>query len=158
MLGYSGFKLSILAATLGTDWAAIVATAKGSDGSWSVLGKNVKDASIRNLVQAIQDGLSGAVERKGVHGVKFAAKMQLEVVDVLEQYFASGSNRAALVVHSRHINRRLEHRTVPGRRRGLIWIYVEWMPISHLPLSSATAPLRSFFIGSPRCSWLSLTS
>jgi hypothetical protein len=88
--GYSGFKLSILAATPGRDWAAIVATAKGSDGSWSVLGKNVKDASIRNLVKAIQDGLSGAVERKDVHGVKFAAKMQLEVGDVLEQYFASG--------------------------------------------------------------------
>jgi hypothetical protein len=90
MLDYSGFKLNILAATPKTDWAAIAATAKGSDGSWSVLGKNVKDASIRNLVQAIQDGLSGAVERKDVHGVKFAAKMQLEVVDVLEQYFASG--------------------------------------------------------------------
>lgn len=64
MLGYSGFKLTILAATPRTDWAAIVATAKGSDGSGSVLGKNVKDASIRNLVQAIQDGLSGQLSER----------------------------------------------------------------------------------------------
>jgi hypothetical protein len=38
------------------------------------------------LVRAIQSGLK-AVERKEFNGVKFAAKMQLEVVDVLEQHF-----------------------------------------------------------------------
>jgi len=90
MLDYSGFKLSILAATQDTDWATIAATATESDSSWSALDKRVKDASIRNLVQAIQDGLKGAVERKDIHGVKFAAKLQLEVVDVLEQYFQRG--------------------------------------------------------------------
>lgn len=87
MLDYSGFKLSILASTQHTDWSTIAATANDSDGSWSALGKSVKDTSLRNLVQAVQDGLRGAVERQDVHGVKFAAKMQLEVVDVLEQYF-----------------------------------------------------------------------
>jgi len=87
MLDYSGFKLSVLAAMQDTDWATIAATARGSDDSWSVLTTSVKDASIRNLVSAIQDGLRAAVERKDVHGVKFAAKMQLEVVDVLEGYF-----------------------------------------------------------------------
>jgi hypothetical protein len=90
MLDYSGFKLSILAATKDANWATIAATAKDSDGSWSALDKIVKDASLRNLVNAIQDGLRGAVERKDIHGVKFAAKMQLEVVDVLEQYFQRG--------------------------------------------------------------------
>ena len=38
------------------------------------------------MVGAIQVGLKGAVERKDINGVKFAAKMQLEVVDVLEPY------------------------------------------------------------------------
>jgi hypothetical protein len=88
MLDYSGFKLSILAARPDTDWATIAATAKGSDGFWSVLANGVKDTSIRNLVNAIQDGLRGVVERKDVNGVKFAGKLQLEVVDVLEQYFS----------------------------------------------------------------------
>ena len=87
MLDYSGFKLSILASTQHTDWSTIAATANDSDGSWSTPGKSVKDTSLRNLVQAVQNGLRGAVERQDVHGVKFAAKMQLEVVDVLEQYF-----------------------------------------------------------------------
>jgi hypothetical protein len=87
MLDYSGFKLSVLAAMQGTDWTTIAATARGSDDSWSVLTTSVKDASIGNLVSAIQDGLRAAVERKDIHGVKFAAKMQLEVVDVLEGYF-----------------------------------------------------------------------
>jgi hypothetical protein len=90
MLDYSGFKLSVLAAMQNTDWATIAATAKESDGSWSALDKSVKDVSIRNLVNAIQDGLRAAVERKDIHGVKFAAKIQLEVVDVLEQYFKRG--------------------------------------------------------------------
>ena len=66
------------------------------DGTWPALDKSVKDASIRNLVQAIQDGLKGAVERKDIHGVKFATKLQLDVVDVLEQYFVA-PNLAALV-------------------------------------------------------------
>jgi hypothetical protein len=89
MLDYSGFKLSLLASTPDTDWPTIAATAKESDGSWSALDKSVKDASLRNLLNAIQEGLRGAVERKDIHGVKFAAKMQLEAVDVLEQYFKS---------------------------------------------------------------------
>jgi hypothetical protein len=87
MIDYSGFKLSILAAVQAADWPTISATAKDSDGSWSALGKRVQDASIRNLVGAIQVGLRDAVERKDINGVRFAAKMQLEVVDVLEQYF-----------------------------------------------------------------------
>jgi hypothetical protein len=97
MLDYSGFKLSILATAPDTDWAMITATAKDSDGSWSVLNKSVKQTSIRNLVNAIQDGLRGAVERKDIHSVQFAAKMQLEVVDVLEQYFMSGPKSGGIV-------------------------------------------------------------
>jgi hypothetical protein len=87
MLDYSGFKLSVLAAMQDMDWTTIAATANGSDHSWSVLTNSVNDHSIGNLVSGIQDGLRAAVERKDIHGVKFAAKMQLEVVDVLEGYF-----------------------------------------------------------------------
>ena len=91
MLDYSGFKLSILAAVPTVDWAMIDSTAKESDKFWSILVKNVQDKSMRNLVVSIQDGLRGAVERKEIGTVKFAAKMQLEVVDVLEQYFKNNN-------------------------------------------------------------------
>ena len=87
MMDYSGFKLSILAAAQTTDWPTIAVTATEADSFWSALGKKIKDTSIRNLVGAIQDGLRSAVERKDIHGINFGAKMQLEVVDVLEQYF-----------------------------------------------------------------------
>jgi hypothetical protein len=87
MMDYSGFKLSILAGGQAPDWGAIAVTARESDGSWSALVKQVPDTSIRNLVGTIQAGLRAAVERKDIHGVRFAAKMQLEVVDVLEQSF-----------------------------------------------------------------------
>ena len=56
------------------------------DQFWAALEKKIQDTNIRNLVGAIQVGLKGAVERKDINGVKFAAKMQLKVVDVLEQY------------------------------------------------------------------------
>ena len=91
MLDYSGFKLSILAAVPTVDWAMIDSTAKESDKFWSILTKQVQDKSMRNLVVSIQDGLRGAVERKEIGTVKFAAKMQLEVVDVLEQYFKNNN-------------------------------------------------------------------
>ena len=84
MLDYSGFKLSILAAGPTADWAAIGATAKDSDSNWSALAKNVRDSGIRDLAAAIQDGLRSAVARKDIEGVKFAAKLQLGIVDVLE--------------------------------------------------------------------------
>jgi len=97
MMDYLGFKLSILAAVQAADWVAIAATAKESDCSWSALVKMVQDASMRNLVGAIQGGLRSAVERKDIHGIRFAAKMQLEVVDVFEQYF-KGAYRTGKVV------------------------------------------------------------
>jgi hypothetical protein len=87
MMDYSGFKLSILAAAPAADWATIAATVKDADGNWSALAKKVQDASLRNLIAAIQGGLTSAAERNDIHGVKFAAKVQLETVDVLEQYF-----------------------------------------------------------------------
>jgi hypothetical protein len=87
MMDYSGFKLSILAAAPTAEWETIAATAKESDTSWSLLARKVQDNSMRNLVSAIQTGLKAAVERKDIYGVRFAAKLQLEVVDVLEQHF-----------------------------------------------------------------------
>jgi hypothetical protein len=87
MMDYSGFKLSILAGAQTTDWPAIAATTMEADSFLIALAKKIQDTSIRNLVSAIQSGLKVAVERKEINGVKFAAKMQLEVVDVLEQYF-----------------------------------------------------------------------
>jgi len=87
MLDYSGFKLSILSRKEVTDWQAVAVTAKDSDAAWVILTKRVQEASLRNLVAAIQDGLRNYVERKDVDGARFAAKMQIEVVDVLEDYF-----------------------------------------------------------------------
>lgn len=86
MMDYSGFKLSILAAAQAADWPTITATATEADQFWAALEKKIQDTNIRNLVGAIQVGLKDAVERKDINGVKFAAKMQLEVVDVLEPY------------------------------------------------------------------------
>ncbi len=87
MLDYSGFKLSILAAGPRPDWVAIAASAKESNEFWSALAKNVPDKSMQNLLAAIQEGLKTTVGRRDINGVKFAAKVQLEAVDVLEQYF-----------------------------------------------------------------------
>ena len=68
-------------------WLIMTATADEAERFWAELAKKIQDTSIRNLGGAIHIGLKGAVERKDINGVKFAAKMQLEVVDVLEQYF-----------------------------------------------------------------------
>jgi hypothetical protein len=93
MLDYSGFKLSILGAAPVANWAAISTTAKESDGSWSTLANKIQEKSLQNLVSAIQEGLRNAVTRKDIDGVKFAAKMQLEAVDVLEDYFKRAGKR-----------------------------------------------------------------
>ncbi len=93
MLDYSGFKLSILSRKEVTDWQAVAVTAKDSDAAWMILTKKVQETSLRNLVAAIQDGLRNSVERKEINGVGFAAKMQLEVVDVLEDYFKRGRKK-----------------------------------------------------------------
>jgi hypothetical protein len=87
MIDYAGFKLSLLVARPEPDWTAVAVTAREADGNWAALAKKIQDASLRDLGSAIQDGLRGAVERKDINGVKFAAKMQLGVVDVLEGYF-----------------------------------------------------------------------
>jgi len=92
LMDYSGYKLSILAAGPAPDWATIVATAEESDRSWLALAKKLPDTSLWNLVSAIQEGLRTAVEH--ISSLKFAARMQLQVVDVLEQFFKGGSEPA----------------------------------------------------------------
>ena len=87
LLDYSGFKLSILLGAHAVDCATVDSTAKESDTIWMALAKNIQEISIRNLVGTIQNGLRDAVARKDINGAKFAAKMQLEVVDTLEDYF-----------------------------------------------------------------------
>ena len=87
MIDYVGFKLSVLTKMAAPDWQLISAAARESDTSWATLAPGLRDASLRNLVSAIQEGLAGAVQLQDLNGVKFAAKLQLEVVDVLEGYF-----------------------------------------------------------------------
>jgi hypothetical protein len=79
MMDYSGFKLSILAGAQTTDWPAIATTTMEADSFLIALAKK------KSGHQHSQFGQRNPERPEG--GVKFAAKMQLEVVDVLEQYF-----------------------------------------------------------------------
>jgi hypothetical protein len=95
MLDYSGFKLSALAKAKTLDWAAIQVAANEAKGFWSELQPNVTKGGLKDLMNTIHAGLEEAVQRQNVAQLAFAAKLNLDAVDLLEGHFADAYKTGA---------------------------------------------------------------
>jgi len=87
MLKYSGFKLLVLSRAKSPDWAEIAASAKEERGYWKSLAGQIKDSNLHHLMGSMQSGLEDGVARKDSAHVAFAARIDLNSVELLERYF-----------------------------------------------------------------------
>ncbi len=94
-LDYIGFKIDLLGASPDRDWAEIRRTAKEAPGVWSGIGARVRNAGLRDAVETDLAGLSEAVEQEDARMLRFAARVMLDLVDLLEQDFEQPASPGA---------------------------------------------------------------
>jgi len=89
MMDYTGFKSSALAAMKPVDWAAVTATVNQSAKHWAALEPQVDDKGLRDTLNSVHAGLNTALSEKDASQLAFGAKMELDVVDLLEHYIVA---------------------------------------------------------------------
>lgn len=87
MLKYSGFKLLVLSRAKRPDWPEIGATAREERGYWKSLAGQIKNSDLHHLMGSMQSGLDNGLARENSAQVAFAARIDLDAVDLLERYF-----------------------------------------------------------------------
>ena len=88
LLDYAGYKLQVLAAAEKPDWDAMSKVAGEAGGWWKDIGKSkVSNKNLRATVNSTIGGLKQATQERNIAMVKFAAQIDLDLVDLLEAYF-----------------------------------------------------------------------
>lgn len=95
LLDYVGFKVTALLSRPTPDWQAVQATTIEGIQFWTALKGRVRDTSLQTLSTTTLDGLAGAAKAGDRTTAQFAAKVALDLVDVLENYFSTVAKGAA---------------------------------------------------------------
>ncbi len=90
LIDYAGYQLQLLAAADHPDWQAIRQVAADADAWWTAIARTKvtnKDKAVRATVTSAMRGTKQAAQEKNLPMLKFAAQMDLDLVDVLEGLF-----------------------------------------------------------------------
>ncbi|MDP2818639.1 MAG: hypothetical protein Q8O29_10280 [Polaromonas sp.] len=89
MLDYAGFKLNALLLSHQPDWKQAGKTAQEAAAWWTAIEAHITDKSLRDAMTHTIAGIKEAVVRKDPKLLRFAADMDLILVDGLEVFFNS---------------------------------------------------------------------
>ncbi len=89
MLDYAGFKLNALLLSTRPDWKQATATAQEASTWWTAIRPRISDKTLRDAMDHTIAGIKEAAVQKDPKLLRFAAKMDLILVDGLETYFSS---------------------------------------------------------------------
>jgi hypothetical protein len=95
LLDYVGFRLSVLADSQTPDWAAIDRTVKEARGFWESIAQRVERKGLKDAMNTTIDGIEHSAEIRDVQMALFAARVDLDLVDLLESYFEEIGNVVA---------------------------------------------------------------
>ena len=88
LLDYAGYRLQVLAATERPDWAAMSKVATDAETWWQAIAKTkVSEKNLRAAVTSAISGLKQATQEQNLPMLKFAAQIDLDLVDLLEGHF-----------------------------------------------------------------------
>ena len=89
LLDYAGFKLNALLLSTRPHWILVAKTAQEASTWWTAIRPQITDKSLRDAMDHTIDGIKHAAARKDPKLLRFAAKMDLILVDGLETFFNS---------------------------------------------------------------------
>lgn len=87
LLDYAGFKLNALMLGARPDWKQAATTAQEARSWWVAIGPRISDPTLKNAMARTIEGLQHAAARKDPELLRFAANMDLILVDGLETLF-----------------------------------------------------------------------
>ena len=87
LLDYAGFRLQVLAAAKEPDWEKMKLTVIEADKWWKTIEEKVEDSSLVATFRSTLTGLQQAIESKNLPMLRFAAQIDLDLVDLLESAF-----------------------------------------------------------------------
>ena len=87
LLDYAGFRLKVLSAASEPDWEKMKQTAIDAGKWWKTIEEKVDDASLAATFNSTIAGLQQAIEIKDLPYLRFAAQIDLDLVDLLESAF-----------------------------------------------------------------------
>lgn len=87
ILDYIGFKLLALLKQQNVDWNLIKITSNEGVSQWENIRIQTSDKPLRNVMDTAIQGIQVAVNSKNMDMLRFAAQVDLDLVDLLEGYF-----------------------------------------------------------------------
>lgn len=87
ILDYIGFKLLTLLIQQNVDWNLIKKTSNEGLSQWENIRIQTSDKPLRNVMDTAIQGIQVAVNSKNMDMLRFAAQVDLDLVDLLEGYF-----------------------------------------------------------------------
>jgi hypothetical protein len=87
LLDWAGYQLIVLAAAERPDWDAMRKVAADADSWWNGTAKKISDKNLRAAVTSTMQGLAQSTKEQNLSMVKFAARIDLDLVDLLEGAF-----------------------------------------------------------------------
>jgi len=87
LLDYAGFKLRVDAATPRPDWQDIRKTVGDAAGWWSAINSKVSEKGLRDAFDSAIRGLDDAAQLENLPMLRFAAQIDVDLVDLLEGVF-----------------------------------------------------------------------
>jgi hypothetical protein len=87
ILDYVGFKLLALLKQQNVDWSLAKITSNEGVSQWENIKAQISDKPLRDVVNTAIQGMQVAVNSKNMDMLRFAAQVDLDLVDLLEGYF-----------------------------------------------------------------------
>jgi hypothetical protein len=87
LLDYAGFKVKVLTKEQPLDWQSMKGVATEAAKDWQAIQGKVADKSLRSVMNTTLAGLNQAIEGQDAAMTRFAGKVVLDLVDLLEQQF-----------------------------------------------------------------------
>ena len=84
LLDYAGFKLKVIAATPRPDWHDIRKTVGEAAAWWNAIDSKVSEKGLRDALDTAVRGLVDATKLENLPMLRFAAQIDLDLVDLLE--------------------------------------------------------------------------
>jgi hypothetical protein len=87
LLDYVGFRMQVLLHLKSIDWFAVQSAADEAKRHWMEIESRVADKDLRTAVATTISGMIEAAHKRNTDMAGFAARIDLDLVDLLEKYF-----------------------------------------------------------------------